>query len=569
MKTREIAKRWSCVLFCLLSFCLLGTAQTSTPADVSILHEVDTVWNFGYRGVNLASRQMHRIDIAYTSKDLQGNDVLLSGYVCIPQDVYSGEQPCDGILLYQHYRQLAFDCAPTRGFAEGEDLVMANPLKPNWIVVCSDFLGFGINENKGAGQVFCYNDINGQASIDCLLAARKLLDSRNISQGKFLINAGYSSGGFDAIATQRVRDMKYRDQVKFDKTMVGGMPFNIMEVYYEYIRNKDKVAYDPICLPMVLDMFNRHGNLGYTYSDLFKEPLASNFQEWFRSGKVSKRDLLDKMKGMTLSDLIQDKFLSTDTEEFGKVKKLAEKNSMVNGWTPDSTQSYFSMHILRDSLVPPAAGRAFINFLSDFTYDNGKKCEGFKKSVIPERTRLQTNYFLPLKEHSIEGGAIFYLTLAATLTATPILYYDGELNTHYADLIESATLMGIIRALESKGIDVKGAVKSLTSGIGSSSGASSGAMGFLEMLIQLESTLKGLGTSTAEVLLILNDCGIDLNDIQEVFAYLNSEPSSARKVTADARSEEASTAEPFLTGFYQRYLIDWLKENNVNIYDEN
>ena len=94
-------------------------------------------------------------------------------------------------------------------------------------------------------------------------------------------------------------------------------------------------------------------------------------------------------------------------------------------------------------------------------------------------------------------------------------------------------------------------------------------MGFLEMLIQLESTLKGLGTSTAEVLLILNDCGIDLNDIQEVFAYLNSEPSSARKVTADARSEEASTAEPFLTGFYQRYLIDWLKENNVNIYDEN
>ena len=201
---------------------------------------------------------------------------------------------------------------------------------------------------------------------------------------------------------------------------------------------------------------------------------------------------------------------------------------------------------------------------ADLKYDNGKKFEGFKKSVIPERTRLQTNYFLPLKEHSVEGGAIFYITLAATLTATPILYYDGELNTHYADLIESATLMGIIRALESKGIDVKGAVKSLTSGIGSSSGASSGAMGFLEMLIQLESTLKGLGTSTAEVLLILN-----LNDIQEVFAYLNSEPSSARKVTADARSEEASTAEPFLTGFYQRYLIDWLKENNVNIYDEN
>ena len=228
-------KRFLSLITCIFCLVLTASAQQEEVAGVSVIHEVDTVWNFGYKGINLASRPMHRIDIAYTSKDVEGNDVLLSGYVCIPQDILDGSQPCDGILLYQHYTQTSFDGAPTRGYAVGEDMVMANPLKPNYIVVCSDFLGFGINEGKGKGQVFCYSDINGQASIDCLLAARKLLDHRQISQGKFLINAGYSSGGFDAIATQRVRDMKYRDVIKFDKTLVGGMPFDIMEACEAFI----------------------------------------------------------------------------------------------------------------------------------------------------------------------------------------------------------------------------------------------------------------------------------------------------------------------------------------------
>ena len=552
------------VLCCLVGFISYGSAQTKTFADGDIIHEVDTVWNFGYKGVNLASRQMHRIDIAYTSKDVKGNDVLLSGYVCIPQEIYKGEQPCDGILLYQHYTQTSYDHAPTRGYSLGEDLVISNPLKPNYIVVCSDFLGFGITE--GMGQVYCYSDVNGQASIDCLLAARKLLDSRHISQGKFLINAGYSSGGFDAIATQRVRDMKYRDVIKFDKTMVGGMPFDIITAYNEYITHKDDASYDATCMPMVLDMLNRHGGLGFTYSDMFKEPLASNFQEWFLSGKTPLSDLTNQMKGKRLSDLVQDKFLDTSSDEFIKFKTLAEKNSLANGWVPDSTQSYYSMHLLRDSVVPTASGRAFIKFLSEYSYD-GKKCEGFKKSIVPERTRLQTNYFLPVKHHAIVGSVLFHIALAAKLTAIPVLYYDGELNTHYADLVEPATLMGIIKLLESKGYDVKGAVKKLTSGDGSSSG---GIGGIFNMLIKLEETLKEIGTSTSEVLQILEDSGVTMTDIIEVYMYLTTEDaSSARQFDETVNNERVTTDEPFLSGYYEQYLMNWLKENHVNIFDEN
>jgi len=148
-------------------------ATAQAPVDgVRVINETDTVWHFGYEGLDLYSRPIHRIDIAYPSTDLEGNPVELSGYVAIPADLYSGEQPVDGIMLYNHYTQLRFNDAPTRGYAFVEDLAIATPLRPNYIVVASDFYGFGLTE--GLGQYYCYGTANGQASIDCLLAARRM-----------------------------------------------------------------------------------------------------------------------------------------------------------------------------------------------------------------------------------------------------------------------------------------------------------------------------------------------------------------------------------------------------------
>ena len=556
-------KRNHFTLFCLAAFAALSSVKAETlPDGVSVIHEVDTVWHFGYNGINLFERDMHRIDIAYPSKDLNGDNITLSGYVCIPADIYSGEQPCDGILLYNHYTQLAKKGAPTRGYAVGEDMVMANPLKPNYIVVCSDFIGYGITEDRN--QVFCYNEINGLANMDCLLAARQLLDARSISQGKYIINAGYSSGGFDAIATQRVRDMKYSDKVTFHKTMVGGMPFDVADAYYEYTKKKDESFYGPWAMPLLLDSYNRNAGLGYSYSDMFKEPLASKFEKWFLSGEYTTDNILDSLRDMKPSDLIQDHFLDTNSKEYEKVREAAQANSLAKDWTPDSTQAYYSMHLLRDTVVPISSSRAFINFLNTYRY-NGKKCAGYQKSIVPEKTRLQTNYFIPSKQHTLVGGVAFYVALAATLTATPVLYYDDELNTHYADLIEPATLMGIIRLMESKGIDVKEAVKQFTSQAGDN--ASSG--GFFGLLTQLESTLNSFGTSTTELLQLLSDSGVEMLDILEAYNYLTTETPATARNAADDDATRQTSIEPLLTDYYQQTLMKWLKENNVTIFEDN
>jgi hypothetical protein len=173
---------------------------------------------------------------------------------------------------------------------------------------------------------------------------------------------------------------------------------------------------------------------------------------------------------------------------------------------------------------------------------------------------LQTNFFIPSEKHTLIGGTIFYLNLAATLQATPILFYDDELNTHYADLVEPATVMGIIHLLEQKGFDVRGAVQKLMAENESSSGG-----GFFEFLSKLDETLKGIGTNTVELLQILDDSGVELTDILQVYAYLTTPVASARAMSTDEAKQIMS---PFITDFYFKQLNDWLIKNNVNLSEE-
>lgn len=548
------------LLMGLIAFLLPTILSAQITADqVRVIHETDTVWNFGLEGINLYSRQIHRIDIAYPSKDPEGNPVELSGYIAVPSDIYSGEQPVDGILLYNHYTQLNYNDAPTRGYATGEDFVIANPLRPNYIVVCSDFYGFGITE--GRGQWYCYGAANGQASIDCLLAARALLDERNISQGKHLVNAGYSSGGYDAIATQKVRDMYYRDQISFDKTFVGGLPFDLSQAYDDIIAKKDEQGMQVFGILMILDSYNTHANLGLDLSSMLKEPIASKFDEWLHSGNHSTLSIKNACKDLTISDVFKDTLLQSGSTAVSLIKQAMSNVALENDWEPDTTQNYFVFHLLKDETVPVNSDRALINFLSSYEYgDDGKASPLFKKSIIPEQTHLQTNFIINTKYHTEMGGIVYYLNLIATLAALPVLYYDGELNTHYADLVKGLTPMEIIHKLEASGIDLKKIVKERM-GDGSSS--------IWSLMASLDETLQPLGLNTIELLQIADDSGLSLAEILQIYMYLTSDDGGSGEAKSHKAPARQTQLTPGTPDYYLFFLEDWLKANNVNIYEPN
>ena len=59
---------------------------------------------------------------------------------------------------------------------------------------------------------------------------------------------------------------------------------------------------------------------------------------------------------------------------------------------------------------------------------------------------------------------------------------------------------------------------------------------------------------------MLNDSGVELTDLLQLFAYLNT--SEARTLDGAALRK---ASEKCVIGYYERRLNDWLRENNVDI----
>lgn len=555
-------KQTRLLLVAILALCAwrpaIVCAQQNEQIDgVEVIYECDTTWHFGYSGINLYSRQMHRIDIAYPTVDAKGNAIRLSGSIVIPSNVYDGSSPVDGVVLYNRYTQMTPECCPTRGFAEGEPIFMCTPLNPNWILVESDFYGFGITSEHVSDQYYVYGDANGHASIDCLLSARKVLDARNISQGKYLFNAGVSSGGYDCIATQRVRDKYYKDEVIFDKTLIAAAPFDVNRAYNVYVSKKDDPNQDPALALIVLNAFNRQEKLGFTPQQLFTEKLAEKFDDWFNTGRYTTLQLRDSLKKIgvkTFTDAVQPQFLDTSSDEFKKLSAAIETRNLQNDWTPDPNQSYYYQHYAHDKTVPVEAGRAFLNFLTS----NG----GYKKSLVPELTNLTTCMYVMADNHTI-SGIQYFLRLSATLAAYPVLYYDDELNTHYYDLVKVGTPMGIVKLLEEKGIDIGQAFNTLSGGTG---GGGLDFFSLMQTLNQFDETLQGMGTNLAEVLLIADDSGLSIADIIEIVNYINSKKSEQPQGNVAAkRAMRQKADEQLVIDFYYNNLLDWFDDNNVEL----
>lgn len=504
---------------------LFTTSAAAQPADVVVFHECDTTWHFGYGGVNIYRRDMHRIDIAYPSVDAHGDSLMLSGSIVIPSNIYDGHDPVDGVVLYNRYTQVFPEACPTRGFAEGEFVIMATPFEPNWILVESDFYGFGITGDRLVDQYYVYGDANGHASIDCLLAARRVLDARGIPQGKYLFNVGTSSGGYDAVATQRVRDMEFRERVSFDKTMVCELPFDVTEAFQQYIARKDDPAMVLTFAPLVAGCYNRNDSLGLTPEQLFSPALAEKYDSWFTYGLtngVHGRDSVKKI-ATTMADVLSAEVLDTASTVYKTLRDAFERHALSNGWVPDASQPFFYMHYTKDNSVPVSSGRALLTFLSK---------HGYTKSLMPELTNLTTCMYIPYDNHVL-CAVQFLLTVSATLAYYPVLYYDDELNTYFSDALGDGTPMDIVRRLEEKGVDLAAMLDDATGG---SLPDRVNSLIVAVALNRLNDTFKEVGLTTAEVTQMASDSGLEISDMVKIINYLKSKTKSRETAATDSTS---------------------------------
>jgi len=521
--------------------------SASAQNAYKILSECDTTVKAKIEKVTLGSRDVRHFVYEYPSKDGDGQPVTISGIVMVPADIANGTTPCDGIILFNHHTIGGPEQAPSQGELDVPSGILANPLKPNYIIVMSDYIGYGSSIDHQIA--YLCGDTNARNCLDGLLAARQLLDDKQIPQGRFLFNMGYSQGGTESMYIAKLRDMEYKDRgITFDKTFSGGGMLDCEEAFSAYVEKDQCDAINDVA--MFLISVNENCHLGIDYHDLFKEPLASHVQEVIETKSKSVLSRIGVSDLDSLHQLLQPAYMDWKSDEYKALKAKLAEIKITNGWEPDTTQRYFIEHSRHDNYVPVKCARTIIPWM---------KSKGFKPSLVPGKTNLQTNTVVFKLKHQ-PSAAIWFVQTMAAVQAWPVIYYEGEQNRYYHDVVKDLNLMKVIKFLESMGIDLR---KMFNTSQARAFMAAPRKASFFELLQQIQDALAKVDLTINDVIEMILDAGITPEDIMEVYNYIKqTDSSSARETVMLGEHVEVPV---YLLRQYEQTLADWLMLGGVDV----
>ncbi len=499
-------------------------------------------------------RPIMKMNYVYPSLDPDGQPITLSGTILIPEEIWTGVAVSQGIVMMNHYTKFNRDEAPTISNGELENMFMANPLKPNYIIVESDFYGFGATVRFP--QAFLQGLNNARASLDGLLAARQLLTEQGIDYGQLCFNVGYSSGGFDALAAQKLRDMEYADRISFDKTFSGGGPSDVREAYRRYVIN-DSTAYNAVPLLLMVST-NETQHLGMDYANVFQPYICNRIDELILSKQFSSWPVCDSIgREKKIHEILSPVYCDLSSDESMAFQDILAGFNLTNDdWTPDTTQRIFLFHSRGDDYVPIQSARPIVSFLKD---------KGFTPHIIPGKTNLQTNFVLT-KEGHLKATLYYFIQSLASIESWPLMYIGGQLNPLYATLINKTDdPVAIMRQLDALGIDCRTILKNIIAKMTGSEEGEDTELSPFQIIMMLNEQLEKQGLTMQDLYEMSDDSGIDIIKlITDLAAYFSEQsdddsndiqPVPAKKAARLLKAMEASATPADRN---EQLLRDWM-----------
>ena len=532
MKGDVRMKKMIILMLALVAVLPFANAVSMSDGDTQpykIIYDRDTVIRTRVGGFSLSSRAVRRIIYEYPSKDAEGQPATISGVMMIPSNIIDGT-PCDGIMLFNRATLGSPEDCPSTGNHELLNGLIANPLKPNYILVMSDFIGYGSSSQYP--MFYLSGDVNARNSLDGLLAARQILDDEQLPQGKYLFNLGFSQGGAEALNVAKLRDMEYKNKgVTFTKTFAGGGPTDYAVAYKEYVTKDWCCDCKDVVMMMISTVVNCH--LDIDFKDLFKEPLASGVEEFIKT--KSKSTLSDYGVSMedSLHNLIQPAYMDLETPQAKAFMAALKKINLMNGWEPDLTQKYFIEHSRHDNYVPIQCVRAIIPWMRE---------KGFKPSIVPGKTNLQTNTVVFKLDHTF-SAIVWLIQTVAAIQFWPVLYYEGEQNRYFHDIVGDMDLLKAIKTIESWGIDLKKVVND--------GGFARRRSTLFDLIPNINETLAKVDLTSDDLEEMCEDSGITDTDLMFAYLYLKTGLGAREKL------EENVEAPLFLLRSYEQQLANW------------
>lgn len=165
--------------------------------------------------------------VIYTSSDVHGNPIAVSGTVLVPTAAWKGKGTRPLITYGVGTRGIGQDCAPSYTLTQGSDYEMFAinaALSKGYAVAVSDYQGMGLS----GGHTYMVGRAMGYAVLDMARAAQKL-SGTGLSASTPVGIWGYSEGGAAAGWASELAGT-YAPELKVKGVAMGGVPGDLRKV---------------------------------------------------------------------------------------------------------------------------------------------------------------------------------------------------------------------------------------------------------------------------------------------------------------------------------------------------
>lgn len=493
----------------------------------------------------IGTRNVKQLNIFYPSVDPWGDPITMSGVIWIPMNIWNKEDNSRGVILNSHLTITSPNSLPSMSYPTYESFILANPLNLDFIMVESDFYGWGATERYP--QAYCQGEPNGFASVDCLLAARRILSEMNVNAGELNFNIGYSSAGFDALSTQRVRDKYYRDVLSFDKTYAGGAPSDLKLCYIGMVEMNESSL--PVAIPITWVSTKETQRLTLTYEEAFVPKIAEMIPKYIYSKEYEPMTINMLLGTNKVKEMLNPVYCDMKSEESKHIQEIFRGMSLNNNWEADPTQCIYLMHTRDDDCIPTESGRALVDYLKKY---------GFTPSMISGATNLQTN-FITSGSH-MEGMVTWYTQMIADIAAWPSKSEKAEMKTSNR-LQAKNDPIAIMRHFDFLGFDLRGVVNHILTAEPNLTENGKNNTEVLEA--KLNEACIQMGTTLPDMYQMMKDSGVEFKTFfNDLVDYINAHPDQDI-FKGDIRSLKSANGEISRIEEYEKQLYDWLETNGI------
>ena len=301
--------------------------------------------------------------IIYETIDQFGEVAQASGSISVP----SVDDSAFPIYLFGHGTEIRRAGAPSMS---GFNVLNMWVSTSGYIYIEPDYLGLGISQGL---HPYHLKDVTASTMIDMIYASKSLCNNlNNIQFNNQLFIAGYSEGGYAAMATVKEIEENYSNELNITMSFPMAGAYDLSGTMADLMLSEEEYE-DPFYLPFFILSYIEKYDLG-PIDSFFKEQYAVNLLEWF-SGEHSGgyiNDFLPNIPIHMLKDDLVAQFQNNPNFEF---RLRLEENNLLN-WVPTSTMYLF--HGLVDERVPVEnTNIAYASF-------NGAENENIYVEILPE-----------------------------------------------------------------------------------------------------------------------------------------------------------------------------------------